>query len=145
VIEVRGAGELDTRTLYRILRLRSEVFVVEQACAYLDPDGRDIEPATRHLWIDLDPASPTVTAAARLLTEPDGSLVLGRIVTGPADRHRGLGGRLVDRGLELAGARPVALNAQAHLAGWYGRWGFEPTGAEFVEDGIPHVPMALPR
>ena len=58
-------AEIEPRTLYGILRLRAEVFVVEQACAYLDLDGRDLEPATRQLWIEAEAGA--VIATARVL------------------------------------------------------------------------------
>jgi ElaA protein len=131
------AAELSAPQLYALLRLRSEVFVVEQACAYLDPDGRDLEPTTRHLWVEDD---GDVVAALRVLAEPDGGSSLGRVVTAPSHRSRGLGAELVKAA--LAGApRPVRINAQSHLVDWYAGLGFAVAGDEFVEDGIPHTPM----
>ena len=111
---IRGAGfdELDARTLYRILRLRAEVFVVEQDCPYLDPDGRDAEPGTLHLWVDPDPGAPTVAAALRVVVEPDGSRRIGRVVTAPDHRGQGLAGMLLDRAVELVPpGRGVVLDA----------------------------------
>jgi ElaA protein len=135
------AADLTADQLYRLLRLRAEVFVVEQACVYLDPDGRDLEPATRHLWLE-DGASGVVVAALRVLAEPGGGSSVGRVVTAPSHRSQGLGARLVAEALEGA-PRPVHINAQSHLVEWYGRFGFVVDGAEFVEDGIPHTPMVL--
>ena len=67
-LHVAGFSDLDTVTLYAILQLRSDVFVVEQDCAYSDVDGRDAEPGTRHLWLATDvvpePARPETTVAA---------------------------------------------------------------------------------
>jgi ElaA protein len=141
ILVCRFAG-LDTTTLYRILRLRSEVFAVEQECAYNDVDGRDAEPSAVHLWVDLDPAAPTVSSAARLLADPDGTRVLGRIVTAPDHRHRRLASGLIDRALGLVpSGASVTLHAQVRLEPWYGRWGFARTGPDFMEAGIPHVPM----
>ena len=139
VIEALG-GELPASALYGILRLRAEVFVVEQACAYLDPDGRDLEPSTRHLWIEDEGA---VVAALRILREADGATSIGRVVTAPSHRSRGLAAELITTALETASAGPVRINAQSHLADWYARFGFIVAGDEFVEDGIPHVPMVL--
>jgi ElaA protein len=143
-----GAGfdDLDARTLYRILRLRAEVFVVEQDCPYLDPDGCDAEPSALHLWVDPDPTAPTVAAALRVLVEPDGTRRIGRVVTAPDHRGQGLAGKLLDRALELVppGAG-VVLDAQAHLEPWYTERGFTRAGEEFVEDGIAHVPMRRSR
>ena len=142
-MDVRDAAldDLDPRTLYRILALRSEVFVVEQTCVYLDPDGRDGEPGARLLWMERDGA---VLATARLLRDPDGAARIGRVTTHPDARGEGMAAALVTRGVELAGDAVTVLDAQAHLEQWYARFGFERAGADFVEDGIPHVPMRRP-
>jgi ElaA protein len=132
--------ELDGHTLYRILRLRQEVFAVEQDCAYLDLDGRDVEPATVHVWIDEQPEGPAVSACLRLLADPDGATQIGRIVTASAARHRGLGRRLMTYALETTDP-PWVLKAQSRLTDWYGAFGFRAAGPEFMEDGIPHTPM----
>lgn len=141
-IRVARFDQLDARTLYRILRLRVEVFAVEQHCAYNDLDGHDLDPTTLHLWIDLEPSAPRVSATARLRVAPDGSWELGRVVTDPSRRGRRLAGSIIDRALELvpAGAA-VVLKAQSRLEPWYATWGFATTGPEFLEDGIAHVPM----
>jgi len=132
--------DISAADLYAVLRLRAEVFVVEQDCPYLDPDGRDLEPDTAHLWL----AAPdgTVAAYVRLLTEPTGGHRIGRVVTDPFHRGQRLAGRLVDRALTFA-QRPVVLDAQSHLVRVYARHGFEPEGEDFVEDGIHHTPMRL--
>ncbi|MDF2092792.1 GNAT family N-acetyltransferase [Knoellia sp. 3-2P3] len=137
--EVRVAtfAELPSDTAYRLWALRSEVFVVEQDCPYLDLDGRDTEPLTRHLWVERG-GEPVATL--RLLD--DGSrLRIGRVATREAHRGEGLAAALVERALQVAGEREVALDAQSHLVDWYLRFGFEPSGRGFVEDGIPHTPM----
>lgn len=134
--------ELDRHVLYGILRLRSEVFVVEQECLFLDLDGRDSEAGAEHLWVADDNG---VAAAARLLDEADGHASIGRIVTRRDVRSRGLASAVVRAGLARLQERNVAavhLGAQAHLADWYGGFGFVISGPEYVEDGIPHVPMA---
>jgi ElaA protein len=136
----RRAPDITAAELYAVLRLRSEVFVVEQACAYLDPDGRDLEPGTVHLW--LATGEGAVAAYVRLLTEPTGGRRIGRVVTDPAHRGAHLAGRLIDHALTLA-ERPVVLDAQSHLTHVYERHGFEPAGDDFVEDGIRHTPMRL--
>ena len=141
VLEALG-GELAAPALYGILRLRAEVFVVEQQCVYLDPDGRDLEPSTRHVWIDGE-GRGAVLAALRVLAEPGGGTSVGRVVTSAAHRSQGLATQLVRHALTNA-ARPVRANAQSHLVDWYSeRFGFEVDGDEFVEDGIPHTPMVL--
>ncbi|WP_433791631.1 GNAT family N-acetyltransferase [Actinoplanes sp. CA-252034] len=137
-LRVASFRDLDTTTLYEILKLRSEVFVVEQECAYLDPDGRDVEPGTRHLWFA---QGRTVQAYLRILSE-HGVERIGRVVTAPDARGRGLAGRLITEAITVIGNRPSVLHAQAHLAGYYGRFGYVVNGPEYLEDGIPHVPMA---
>jgi ElaA protein len=127
--------DLSPTTAYRLLQLRSLVFVVEQDCVYLDPDGRDLEPDARHYW------AGDVDAALRLLTEPDGSRRIGRVVTHPDARGRGLAAALVTAAVADAGDGPIVLDAQSHLTAWYEEFGFVVDGPSFEEDGIPHTPM----
>jgi ElaA protein len=138
VVHVALTRDLDVATLYDILRLRSEVFVVEQACAYQDLDGRDLEADCRQLWCADD--SGRVVATARLLVEPEGHRI-GRVCTASEGRGRGLAATLVQAALREVGAGRVVLSAQSHLTGWYERFGFSSTGREWVEDGIPHTGM----
>lgn len=132
--------DISAAELYAALRLRAEVFVVEQACAYLDPDGRDLDPGTTHLW--LSAPDGTMAAYVRVLAEPAGGHRIGRVVTDPTHRGQQLSGRLIEHALTFA-QRPVVLDAQSHLVHVYARHGFEPDGGEFVEDGIHHTPMRL--
>ena len=131
--------ELDARTLHDILRLRIDVFVVEQACAYPELDGRDAEPDARQLWIAGDDGA--MLATLRLLTDADGSARIGRVATAVSARGAGLAALLMDRALQLSAGRAAVLDAQGYLQGWYARFGFEVSGAHYVEDGIAHVPM----
>lgn len=142
-MEIHDAAldELDPRTLYRILALRSQVFVVEQDCAYLDLDGRDAEPGARQLWIERD---GTVLATLRVLADDAATVRIGRVATVPEARGGGLAAQLMTRALALAGDREIVLDAQTYLHDWYARFGFVRDGADFVEDGIPHVPMRRP-
>ena len=130
--------DVPPRTLHDLLRLRVDVFVVEQECAYPEIDGRDGEPGALLLWAA--DSRGGVAATLRLLREPEGRRI-GRVATAAEFRGAGLAAQLVRRALELAGDVPVVLDAQAHLASWYARFGFEATGEPFTEDGIPHVPM----
>jgi ElaA protein len=134
-------AELDTATLYAILRLRAQVFVVEQQCAYCDLDGRDIEAAARHLWL-ADEAGG-VMAYARTLDEGGGRTRVGRVVTARHARGRGLADRLV-RYVVGNAPGPVLAAAQVQLTEWYERRGFVVVGPHYVEDGIPHVSMRHP-
>jgi ElaA protein len=135
-LHVATFDELDARTAYLLWQLRGAVFVVEQGCPYLDLDGRDLEPDTRHLWIE----DGRPVGYLRVLDD-DGCARIGRVVVAQSHRGQRLAERLMHAALEVVGDRPCVLDAQAHLAGWYARLGFEQTGPEFLDDGIPHVPM----
>lgn len=133
--------DLTPAQLYAILRLRVDVFVVEQDCAFPELDGRDQERGAIHLWHEL---GGEIISTARLLTEDDrGHRTgrIGRIATAPAARGRGLAGELIRFGIEHFSGHPVVLGAQAHLEDYYGRFGFARAGEAYAEDGIPHVPM----
>jgi ElaA protein len=136
LVKVAAFAELDPRTLYALLRLRVDVFVVEQHCPYPEVDGRDTEAATRHLWVE-ENGEPV--AYLRLLDDPAGHRI-GRVVTRADARHRGLAADLMRAALDLAPGT-IVLDAQSYLVEWYRGFGFEPDGPEYVEDGIPHTPM----
>jgi ElaA protein len=132
-------ADLDTHALYALLRLRCDIFVVEQQCAYPELDGRDDEPGTLHMWVE-DSGAPV--AYLRLLTEPDGSARIGRVCTAKEHRGAGLGARLTAAALERVGPnRPCVLDAQLEAVRLYERFGFVPCGPQYVEDGIAHLPM----
>ncbi len=134
-------AELTPAELYGILRLRVDVFVVEQACPYPELDGRDTEPGTRHLWFADDDG--TALATIRVL-ENGADRAIGRVATAVAARGRGLSAELIRRGIELCEGRTIDIGAQAYLESWYERFGFVRSGPDYVEDGIPHLPMRLP-
>lgn len=134
--------DLDTRSLYAVLRLRSEVFVVEQTCVFQDIDGLD--PQALHLlgWHD-----GSLVAYARCfpagVTFPEASI--GRVVTHGAARGAGWGHLLIDEALRAVHARwgpqPIRIGAQAHLRRFYEGHGFVDLGLPYVEDGIDHLEM----
>ena len=133
-------ADLDPKVLHDLLRLRCDVFVVEQDCPYPDIDGRDAEPTTRHFWIaDGD----ELVACLRRLADPGGVVRLGRIATRAGRRGEGHAAALVAASL-VGVTGPAVLDAQSRMVDWYRRFGFERSGPEFVEDGIPHVPMRRP-
>lgn len=139
VVHAARLDQLSPARLYDLLRLRVDVFVVEQHCPYPELDGRDGEPATLHLWTADGSGRPT--AYLRVLAESDGCARIGRVCTQLDHRGGGLAARLMDRAIRETEGRRVLLNAQSHLRGWYERFGFTVDGAEFLEDGIPHLPM----
>ncbi len=132
--------DLDPAVLYAVLKLRVDVFVVEQECAYPELDGRDLEPGAVLHWAT-DPDGG-VAGTLRVLRDPTGDARIGRVATAPSARGAGLAAQLM--AAAVASVEPgvdIVLDAQSHLAGWYARFGFAVDGPEFVEDGIPHVPM----
>ncbi|MGY1681876.1 GNAT family N-acetyltransferase [Geodermatophilus sp. SYSU D01176] len=131
-------AELTGAEVYGLCRLRVDVFVVEQACSYPELDGRDVEPGTVHLWFE--DGEGGVAATIRVLDD-GGTRAIGRVATAAAHRGEGLAARLVEAGIALCDGVPITLGAQAHLEGWYARFGFRRSGPGYVEDGIPHVPM----
>ena len=137
-VRVLGFDELDARTAYDVWRLRQDVFVVEQECPYPDLDGRDPEAGTRHVLL----TAPDGSLAGYLRLLDDGrELRIGRVVLARSARGRGLADALVTAALAECGDRPVVLDAQSPLRSWYAGFGFEVAGPEFLEDGIPHLPM----
>ena len=135
--------ELTPQRLYDILQLRSEVFVVEQECAYLDLDGLDQE--ALHI---LGVRDGVIVATARILA-PGGRhahVSIGRVVTAPSARGEGLGRALMEAALQetmkhFGAGTSVALSAQSYLLPFYESLGFVVTSEEYLEDDIPHTDM----
>ena len=138
---------LSVHSLYRLLKLRSEVFVVEQACVFQDLDDADM--GAMHL---LGQASgpdgvPRLLAYARCLAAgvSYAQASIGRVVTSPSARGTGIGYALMQEAVRsvhnLWGPQPIRIGAQAHLQSFYRQHGFEPDGAIYVEDGIEHIEM----
>jgi ElaA protein len=138
------AADLDAGTLYELLRLRVDVFVVEQACPYGELDGRDLEPRARHYWLGGTGRPEPVLGTLRLLKEPDGAYRIGRLCTSRPARGRGLGRRLLQAALAEVGGGACVLDAQEHLAAFYAGHGFAPTGPAYDWDGVAHLPMRRP-
>ena len=132
---------LDPYAVYGICKLRQDVFVVEQQCPYPDLDGRDVDPGTRHVLLTVEDA---LLGYARVLDDGD-VWRIGRVLLAPDARGRGWAEPVMDTALQVAEGRDVVLDAQSPLAAWYATFGFEVAGEEFLEDGIPHVPMRLTR
>ncbi len=136
------AADLDAPALYELLRLRVEVFVVEQACPYPELDGRDLEERARHYWLGGDGRRPgPVLGCLRLLKEPAGEYRIGRLCTARSARGLGLGRRLMEAALGEVGDGACVLDAQEHLAGFYAGYGFTATGPAYDWDGVAHLPL----
>lgn len=136
--------ELLPEELYQALRLRSEVFVVEQHCPYLDEDNRD--QGSHHL---LGLVEGFLAAYVRIL--PPGlafsELSIGRVVTSPALRRKGFGKPLMQKAIaqawSLFGRQDIRIGAQYYLLDFYSSLGFRQVGEIYLEDDIEHVEMVL--
>jgi ElaA protein len=136
---------LTVRELYALLQLRSEVFVVEQACVFQDLDGADAQAV--HV---LGTLAGQLVAYARCFPAgakyPQASI--GRVLTRGSRRGGGAGHVLLEQAIALVlrqwGPQAIRIGAQARLEPFYAQHGFVKTGAPYIEDGIPHVEMLRP-
>jgi ElaA protein len=140
----RRYDELSAAALYELLRLRQQVFVVEQRSPYADLDGLD--EAAHHLLLR---AGVALAGCLRLLapSEPAAVVRLGRVAVAAGLRGHGLGRRLMAEALSHCRlrhpGRPIALSAQLYLVRFYEGFGFAPAGAPFDDCGVPHIDMRL--
>lgn len=140
---IRNFQELSTNDLYAILKLRQEVFVVEQNCPYLDADDQD-QSAIHMLGID---HNGDLHAYARLIEKGKSYTdfySIGRVVISSSYRRQGEGQRLMIATLEKArnmGWFPIKISAQVYTIPFYQKLGFNTYGESYLEDGIPHIAM----
>jgi ElaA protein len=134
--------ELTPTDLYAILRLRSEVFVVEQNCVFLDMDNKDQQCLHLSGWLD------TALLAYTRIVPPGVAYIMpsiGRVVSSPRARGTGIGRELMQRSIEavynLYGQQPIKIGAQYYLKSFYTSLGFLQSGAIYLEDGIEHIEM----
>jgi ElaA protein len=136
-------GELTTDELYAFMKLRTDVFFVEQRVDEEELDNRDQETATEHLWIADDRGT---AAYLRVLLDPrpshrDARRLIGRVVVRADRRGEGLAQTLMREVLATYGAEPMLLHAQEYVAPLYRKFGFEPFGESYLEAGISHITM----
>ena len=132
--------EVPAAKLYQLMMLRQDVFVVEQEAAYPDLDGRDLESSAILFWVE---DNERIVATLRVLSDPSERRI-GRVATAASARGRGLAAELMQRAVAVCEPAAIVLDAQAQLEAWYARFGFVRSGPNFVEDGIPHIPMRRP-
>lgn len=141
---LRPFDRLTVSELYQVMQLRSQVFVVEQKCIYLDADNKDQQ--AFHL---LGYNGEFLTVYARLFAPGEyfKEAAIGRIITAPAVRRSGAGKALMKKSIEIVrrlyGAVPIRIGAQCYLNNFYTSFGFQLDSDEYLEDGIPHVEMLL--
>ncbi|MEK1890857.1 MAG: GNAT family N-acetyltransferase [Phyllobacterium sp.] len=140
-----GLDELRPRELYDMLKMRVDVFVVEQKCPYPELDGKDAD--ALHLRL-MDGATLVASARIRKPATDDHAARIGRVVVSPEHRGKRLGERLMVEAIaqceRLYSECPIELSAQSHLKGFYESFGFIPVSEEYLEDDIPHIDMQRP-
>lgn len=139
---IKHFSQLTIQELYDILTLRVSVFVVEQNCPYQELDGHDKD--AYHVWLrDENGIQAYLRVLDKGITMEE--TAIGRVVT--RQRRCGLGLRILDSGINVAkekfGAKKIMLEAQVYAKSLYEKAGFRQVGEEFLEDGIPHIPMLL--
>lgn len=136
--------QLTPDELYAILRLRSEVFVVEQNCVFLDMDDKD-----QHCHHLMGWHGPSLVGYSRIvpaeISYAESSI--GRIVTSPSARRLGIGRELIAESIKtlhaLYGNKDIRIGAQYYLLRFYESFGFVQKGEIYLEDGIEHIEMLL--
>ena len=141
-IFTKSFNELSTKELYDLLQLRSDVFVVEQNCVYLDPDGKD-EKAYHILGYKND----QLVAYTRVFAPGDyfEDASIGRVVVARNEREHRYGYDIMKASInsvkELFQTETIVLSAQYYLKKFYNNLGFKEVGEEYLEDDIPHIKM----
>lgn len=139
---IKHFSELTTTELYALLRLRAEVFVVEQNCVYLDLDDKDQQSYHLLYYADEQLAAYTRLVPAGLSFD---EISIGRVITSPAHRGTGLGKKLIDASIdgcyEKFGRQAIRIGAQLYLLKFYQSFGFVEQGEVYDENGIPHIEM----
>ncbi|MEF1291249.1 GNAT family N-acetyltransferase [Vibrio sp. M260118] len=146
--QLKSFSQLTTHELYQLLKLRVDVFVVEQTCPYPELDNKDQQSGVHHL---LGYQDETLIACARLL--PKGlsypSVSIGRVATSETHRGGGLGHKLLEQALiecqSLWPNESIEIGAQEHLSAFYQKHGFVQTSEMYLEDDIPHIDMKLAK
>ena len=137
-LEVKKWEELNKEELYEILRLRSEIFIVEQECPYQDIDNKDI--FSQHYFGKIN---NEIVCYTRVFLNENPN-VIGRLVVKKQFRNKGIGREIMRRSINIISKEKVIfISAQSYLKGFYESLGFIKKGRKYLEDGIIHIPMYL--
>jgi len=143
----RSFFDLTNDQLYDIMRVRQEVFVVEQTCYYLDADGRDQQ--SWHLMGYIDNKLHAYARLVPVKVSYDHCASIGRVLISKEQRSTSLGKLLMRESIrrvkEYWPEASIKISAQSYLEGFYQKFGFINTGDFYLEDGIPHQSMILER
>jgi ElaA protein len=143
--QVKHFKALNIDELYEILKLRIDVFVVEQTCFYADIDDIDRHKDTIHLFCYLE---GKIAGYLRILAKGQSYqnyIAIGRVIVASHARGTGLGHQLMAEALTVCQQyfpdQQIKISAQEHLESFYGNHGFERVSAMYLEDDIPHIAM----
>lgn len=143
-IEIKPFGALTTKELYELLRLRSEVFIIEQNCVYEDMDGNDQKAV--HI---VGKKEGSIIAYARIFKPGDycGKASIGRVLVKKGERKFGYGKDIMKNAIRAVHENLkepiIQVSAQLYLERFYHEMGFNQVGDGYLEDGIPHITMIL--
>lgn len=142
--ECKSFTELNTQQLFDLIKLRIDIFIVEQTCAYSELDEKDYDKNTLHLMgFDEDKLICCARLLAPGISYPDTSI--GRFAVAKSYRQQGIGSALMDQCLEqISNVWPehnIRISAQQYLNSFYSSFGFNQTSDMYLEDGIPHIEM----
>ena len=140
--KIKNFEDLSIKELYEILKVRQEVFIVEQTCYYIDADGYDDK--ALHIWAE---TNGEIAAYCRIFSQgikyPETSI--GRVLTNTKYRNLKLGKTLINIALQAIETHfetsECRISAQNYLLEFYKSFGFEDTGKKYLEDDIPHTEM----
>ncbi|AVL00696.1 GNAT family N-acetyltransferase [Pediococcus inopinatus] len=144
-VTVKEFSQLSNLELFQIYKLRTQVFVVEQLCAYQEVDDADL--IAQHLQVLNE--DQQLVSYLRIIPETDKTIVhIGRVVVDPRFRKHGYGRQLIVSGLQtiqrdMPQVTTVKIQAQAYLQTFYQSFGFKPVSEVYLDTGIPHLDMVL--
>ena len=137
--QLKEFDDLTVKELHAIYFLRTEVFIVEQACAYQDVDEWDL--VSKHLYYEVD---GELVSYARIIPS-ESQVKIGRVIVSPRHRKKNEGRKLLAKAVSYCEDQysnlPIVISAQAHLENFYGEFGFKVASQEYLEDDIPHIDM----
>jgi ElaA protein len=145
-LEIKNFDELTGREVYEILKIRSEIFVVEQNCIYNDVDAKDIE--SIHIMIKEDDKIMSYIRVIKPGVSYDNASI-GRVLVAFEGRRKGLARKIVQEGIDYIinnwDEEKITIGAQDYLKDFYKSLGFEPISEVYLDDGIPHLDMTYTK
>lgn len=145
-IKIKKFNELTTEELYKILRVRNEVFVVEQTCIYQDCDNKDYD--SYHLYVE---EGNEVVGYLRIVNKGISydEISIGRVLVKETHRNKGLSRKIMLEAIkfieEKLHSTEIRLSGQVYIKGFYESLGFKQVSEEYLEDDIPHVEMVYKK